>query len=75
MLSFVFGRFSPSPGSHGRSLGAAELELQAVGDEGDELAVRRLALRVRHRVAEEALQRLQVAAVPRDLDGVADGAP
>lgn len=53
---------------------AAELELQAVGDEGDELAVRRLALRVRHRVAEEALQRLQVAAVPRDLDGVADGA-
>ena len=74
LLSFVFGRFSPSPGSHGRSLGAAELELQAVGDEGDEFAVRRLALRVRHGVAEEALQRLQVAAVPRDLDGVADGA-
>ena len=48
MLSFVFGRFSPSPGSHGRSLGAAELELQAVGDEGDELAVRRLSLGVSH---------------------------
>ena len=73
MLSFVFGSFSPSPGSHGRSLGAAELELQAVGDEGDELGVRGLALYIRHGVAEKLLQHLDVAPVPCDLDRMADG--
>src|SRR5699024_4919609 len=40
---------------------------------GDELAVGGLALDVGDGVAEELLQRLDVAAVPGDLDGVADG--
>ena len=43
-----------------------------VRDHGDELAVRRLALDIAHRVAEEFLQHLDVAAVPGHLDGVAD---
>ena len=50
-----------------------ELELQAVGDQRDELRIGRLALRVRDGVAEEALQCLKVAAVPRDLDRMPDG--
>ena len=48
------------------------LEAQVVRDHGDELAVRGLALDVRHRVAEELLQHLDVAPVPGHLDGVAD---
>ena len=48
--------------------------MQLVRDEGDELGVRGLALGVGHGVAEEALERFQIAAIPRDLDGVADGA-
>ena len=43
-----------------------------VRDHGDELGIRRLALDVRHRVAEELLQHLDVAAVPGDLDRMAD---
>lgn len=57
-------------------LEAARLAAQrkAVGNHGDELAVRGLALDVTDRVAEKALQRFQIAAIPRHLDGVADGA-
>ena len=47
-------------------------EREMVRDHRDELAVRRLALDVRHRIAEELLQHLDVAAVPGDLDRVAD---
>ena len=49
-------------------------QAQAVGDHGDELRIRRLALDVRDRVAEKLLQRLNIAAVPCDLDRVPDGA-
>ena len=49
-------------------------QAEIIGDHGDELAVRRLALYVRHRVPEELLQGLDVAAVPCDLDGMAYGA-
>ena len=45
---------------------------EGVRDHGDELGIRGLALDVRHRVAEELLQHLDVAAVPSHLDGVAD---
>ena len=44
---------------------------KAVGDHGDEFAVCRLAFDVRHGVAEEFLQNLDIAAIPRDLDGMA----
>ena len=40
-------------------------------DLGDELRIRRLALDVRNRVAEKLLQRLQIAAIPGDLDRMA----
>ena len=43
-----------------------------VRDHRDELGIRRLALDIAHRVAEELLQHLDVAAVPGDLDRVAD---
>lgn len=56
-----------------RRLGGFELELQFVSNQGDELRIRRLALGVAHRVAKEALQGVEIAPVPGDLDGVADG--
>ena len=43
---------------------------EGIGEHGDELGIRRLALDVRYGVAEKFLQHLDVAAVPRDLDGV-----
>ena len=43
-----------------------------VCDHRDEFRIRGLALDIAHRVAEVFLQHLDVAAVPGDLDGVAD---
>ena len=48
------------------------LEREGIGDHGDEFAVRGLSLDIRHRIAEELLQHLDIAAVPGDLDRVAD---
>ena len=48
------------------------LEGKMVCDHRDELRIGRLALDVRHRVAEVLLQHLDVAAVPGHLDRVAD---
>ena len=45
---------------------------KAVGDHGDEFGIGRLALDVRHGVAEELLQNLDVAAIPRHLDSMPD---
>ena len=53
---------------------AFELQLQLIGNEGDELGIGGLAFGVGDGVAEEFLQRFQIAAVPRQLDGVPDGA-
>ena len=50
------------------------LEGKMVCDHGDKLAVGGFSLDIAHRVAEELLQRFQIAAVPGHLDGVADGA-
>ena len=47
-------------------------ERQIVRDHRDALGIRRLSLHVADRVAEDALQHFDIAAVPRDLDGVAD---
>ena len=65
---------SYSPAAHSVYARLLLPQAQAVGDHGDELRVRRLALDVRDRVAEKLLQRLNIAAVPRDLDRVPDGA-
>ena len=50
------------------------LQLEPVGDHGDELRIGRLSLGGVYRIAEILLQRLDVAPVPCHLDGVADGA-
>ena len=54
-------------------LGALELQLQPVGNQGDELTIGGLSLGVGHRVAKEALEGVQISSVPGYLDGVADG--
>ena len=43
---------------------------EGIREHGDELGIRRLALDVRHRVAEKFLQNFDITSVPRDLDGV-----
>ena len=63
-----------SPAAHSVHARLLLPQAQAVGDHGDELRIRRLALDVRDRVAEKLLQRLDIAAIPRDLDRVPDGA-
>ena len=65
---------SYSPAAHSVHACLLLPQAQAVGDHGDKLRVRRLALDVRDRVAEKLLQRLNIAAVPRDLDRMPDGA-
>ena len=50
-----------------------ELKLELVRNQGNKLTVGRFALGVGNRVAEESLQGIQVAPIPGDLDGVADG--
>ena len=49
------------------------MELQFVRNQGDELTIGGLALGVGYRIAEESLQGIQIAPVPGDLDGVANG--
>ena len=56
-----------------RRFRALELQLELVRDQGDKLTIRRLALGVAHRVAKESLQGIQIAPVPGNLDGVANG--
>ena len=55
-----------------RRLGALELKLQAVGDQGYELTIRGLPLGIAHRVAKEPLEGIQIAPIPCHLDGVAN---
>ena len=54
-------------------LGALELKLELVRNQGDELRIGGLALGVADGVAEEALQGIQIPSVPGYLDSVADG--
>ena len=54
-------------------LGAFKLQLELVRNQGDELRIGGFALGVGHGVAEEPLQRIQIAPIPGYLDGVADG--
>ena len=54
-------------------LGALELQLQPVRDQSDELTIGGLPFGIAHRVAEEALQGVQVSPIPGYLDGVANG--
>ena len=54
-------------------LGALELQLKPIRNEGNKLTVGGLSLGIAYRVAKEALQGVQVSPVPGNLDGVADG--
>ena len=54
-------------------LGALELKLQFVSDKRNELRIGGLSLGIAHGVAEEALQSVQIATIPGNLDGVPDG--
>ena len=53
-------------------LGGLQLQLQLVRDEGDELRVGGFAFGIADGIAEESLQSVQIASVPRDLNGVTD---
>ena len=55
-----------------RRLGALELELQPVSDQGDKLTIRRLPLGIAHGIPKEPLQGIQIAPIPGYLDGVAN---
>ena len=63
---------NPCHHSELRRLGALELKLELVRNQGDELTIGGLSFGVGYRVAEEALQGIQIASVPGDLDGVSD---
>ena len=52
--------------------GVLAFEAEIVSYHRDKLRIRRFSLDAAHGVAEEALESLHVAAVPRDLDGMAD---
>ena len=54
-------------------LGALKLKLEPVRDQSDELRIGGFPLGIGHCVAKEFLQGVQVAPVPRDFNGVADG--
>ena len=54
-------------------LGTLELKLELVRNQGDELRIGGLALGVGYRIAEESLQSVQIAPIPGDFNGVADG--
>ena len=54
-------------------LGALELKLQFVRNQGDELRIGGLALGVADGVAEKPLQGVQISPIPGHFDGMADG--
>ena len=55
-----------------RRLGALELQLKPICNEGDKLTIRRLPLGIAHRIPKEPLQGIQIAPIPGYLDGVAN---
>ena len=50
------------------------LESEIIRDHGNKFAIGGLAAIVLDRVSKVGIERIHVAAIPRDLDGVADGA-
>ena len=55
------------------NLGRLQLKLELVCDKGDELTVRGFSLGIADGIAEKSLERIQIAPIPGDLDGVPDG--
>ena len=56
------------------NLAGLQLQLELIGDQGDEFGIRGFSLGIGNRVAKEPLEGVQIASVPSHLDGVADGA-
>ena len=54
-------------------LGGLQLQLELVCNQGDEFRVRGFSLGIADGIAEKSLQSIQVASVPGDFDGMADG--
>ena len=48
------------------------MQLELVSDEGDEFGIRGFSFGIADCIAEKSLQRVQVASVPGDFDGVPD---
>ena len=66
-------RKTVAPQSEIGNLAGLELEGQFVSDKGDEFGIRGFSLGIADRIAEKSLQSVQIASVPGDFDGVADG--
>lgn len=47
--------------------------MELVRDQGDKLGIRGFSLGVGHRIAEESLEGIQIASIPCNLNGMADG--
>ena len=50
-----------------------QLQLEFIGNQGDEFRIGRFAFRIADSIAKKSLQSIQITSVPCDLDGVADG--
>ena len=53
--------------------GVFQLQLQLICNEGDELTIRGFSLGIADGIAEKSLQSIQIASIPGDFNGVADG--
>ena len=74
MLLFLFCIFrAVFSGSEVGDFAGFELKLQFIRDQGDKLTVGGFPLGIADRVSEEALEGIQIPAIPGHLDGVADG--
>ena len=56
-----------------RNLAGLQLKLQFVSDKGDEFGICGFSLGVADGIAEKSLQSIQIASVPGNFDGMADG--
>ena len=54
------------------NLAGFQLQLELIGNQGDEFRIRWLALGIADSIAEETLEGIQVASVPGYFDGMAD---
>ena len=55
------------------NLAGLQLKLELVSDKGDEFGIRGFSLGIADGIAEKSLQSVQIASVPGNFDGMADG--
>ena len=66
-------RKTVAPQSEIRYGAGLQLQLELIGDEGDEFAIRGFSLGIADGIAEKSLQSIQIATIPGHFNGVADG--